>query len=126
LNYRLRNYSEAARLMEEQVVRYPASQEAPNALYWRGRLYEDTERNFAQAANFYTALSNTYRNYYYANLARQRLSQMGPQARVDPAPALASVRTPPAPTLVAALPENDAHLIGTATGKCRAERIHCA
>ncbi|WP_086011967.1 transglycosylase SLT domain-containing protein [Terriglobus roseus] len=111
LNYRLRNYAEAARLMEEQVVKYPMSQEAPNALYWRGRLYEDPERNFSQAANFYTALSNTYRNYYYANLARQRLKLMGPQAAVEPAVALSSVRTPPAPTLVAALPENDPHLI---------------
>jgi soluble lytic murein transglycosylase len=111
LNYRLRNYSEAARLMEDQVVRYPKSQEAPNALYWRGRIYEDSERNYSQASNFYTALSNTYRNYYYANLARQRLSLMGPQTPVDPAPALSSVRTPPAPTLVAALPENDPHLI---------------
>ncbi len=111
LNYRLRNYADAARLMEEQVARYPTSQEAPTALYWRGRLYEDPERNLAQAANFYTALSNTYRNYYYANLARQRLAAMGPQAQVTPAAALASVKPPPAPTLVAALPEYDPHLI---------------
>jgi soluble lytic murein transglycosylase len=111
LNYRMRNYAEAARLMEEQVQQYPSSQEAPNALYWRARMYEEPERNFSQAANFYTALSTTYRNYYYANLARQRLAQMGTQTPVDPAPALASVRQPAAPTLIAALPENDPHLI---------------
>ncbi len=111
LNYRLRNYGEAARLMEEQVTRFPASLEVPNALYWRGRLYEDAEHNPAQAANFYQALSTTYRNYYYATLARQRLAAMGPQQQADPAAALASVKAPPAPTLVAALPENDPHLI---------------
>jgi soluble lytic murein transglycosylase len=111
LNYRLRNYAEAARLMEEQVAKYPASQEAPTALYWRGRLYEDPERNPGQAANFYNTLSNTYRNYYYANLARQRLGAMGPQTPVAPSPALLAVKPPPAPTLIAALPENDPHLI---------------
>lgn len=111
LNYRQRNYPEAARLMEEQVQKYPLSGEAPTALYWRGRLYEDPEKNPAQAANFYTALTTTYRNYYYANLARQRLQAMGPQTAVAPAAALASVRQPAPPTLVAALPENDPHLI---------------
>ena len=51
--------------MEEQIIKYPASSEAPTSLYWRGRLYEDVEKNLPQAANFYTALSTTYRNYYY-------------------------------------------------------------
>ena len=40
MNYRLRKYSEAARLMDEQVVRYGAGTEASSALYWRGRIYE--------------------------------------------------------------------------------------
>ncbi len=111
LNYRLRNWPEAARLMEEQVAKYPSSLEAPTALYWRGRLYEDPERNYSQAVNYYTTLANTYRDYYYANLARQRLSALGPQPKVDPTPALLNVKPPPAPTLIAALPENDPHLI---------------
>ena len=111
LNYRIRNYAVAARLMEEQVSKYPASSEAPTALYWRGRLYEDPEKNPGQAANFYNALIATYRNYYYANLARARLAAMGTVPAVDPAPALASVHAPAPPTLVAALPENDPHLI---------------
>ena len=111
LQFRTRNYAEAARLMEEQVQRYPASAEAPTALYWRGRLYEEPEKNFSQAANFYRKLSEVYRNYYYAGLARQRLNVLGEQAAVEPAEALAAVREPPAPTLVEALPENDPHLI---------------
>lgn len=111
LNYRLRNYSEAARLMDEQIMRFPLGQEVPTALYWRGRLYRDVEKNPGQAANYFTVLSNTYRNYYYANLARQQLQQMGTQTLTSPAEVLGYVKTPPAPTLVAALPENDPHLI---------------
>ncbi|MEZ2345736.1 transglycosylase SLT domain-containing protein [Terriglobus sp. RCC_193] len=111
LNYRLRNYSEAARLMEEQIMRFPLGPEVPTALYWRGRLYRDVEKNSGQAANYFSVLSNTYRNYYYANLARQQLQQMGTQTQAAPADALGYVKTPPAPTLVAALPENDPHLI---------------
>ena len=47
MNYRTRNYPEAARLMDEQIVRYPGGVEIPDALYWRGRIYEDEEHNFA-------------------------------------------------------------------------------
>ncbi len=111
LSYRTRDYTAAAQLMEEQIVRFPNSTEAVSALYWRGRLYEEPEKNPAQAVNFYTALTGSYRNYYYANLARQRLAALGTQPNVAPAAALGSVRTPPAASLVAALPENDPHLI---------------
>ncbi len=111
LNYRNRNYSEAARLFEEQVAKYPMSTEAPSALYWRGRLFEDPEKNYAQAVNFYKALDTSYQNYYYGVLARERLRALGTQAAVAPAFPLSNVRPPPAPTLVQALPENDPHLI---------------
>ena len=57
MNYRLRRYPEAARLMDEQIVRYGAGVEASSALYWRGRIYEDEDKNFAQAANYYRALT---------------------------------------------------------------------
>jgi soluble lytic murein transglycosylase len=111
MNYRLRKYPEAARLMEEQVARYPQGTEASSALYWRGRLYEDPERNFAQAVNFYQTLSSVYRNYYYGEQARVRLRALGQQSSAAPAPVLSNVRTPETPTLVGALPENDPHLI---------------
>ena len=67
LNYRIRNYAEAARLMDEQIERYAGGIEVPSALYWRGRIFEDEDRNFAQAVNYYQALSTTYINYYYAH-----------------------------------------------------------
>ena len=67
MNYRLRNYSEAARLMDEQIRAYPGGMEIPKAIYWRGRIYEDEEHNFGQAGNYYRTLTATYMNYYYAS-----------------------------------------------------------
>ena len=111
MNYRLRNYAEAARLMDEQIQRYPAGIEVPSALYWRGRIYESEEHNLAQAVNYYRVLSATYVNYYYGELARQRMKVLGAQAVVAPAAVLASVRKPVVPPLTGELPENEPHLI---------------
>ncbi|WP_263415611.1 lytic transglycosylase domain-containing protein [Terriglobus albidus] len=111
LSYRTRNYSEAARLMDEQIQRYSTGIETPSALYWRGRIYEEQEHNLAQAANYYRTLSDSFPNYYYALLARQRLDVLGKQPAVAPAAPLASVRAPDVPELIDTLPENDTHLI---------------
>ena len=111
MNYRLRRYPEAARLMDEQIVRYGAGLEAPSALYWRGRIYEDQSHDFAQAVNYYRALNNTYTNYYYGYLARQRLAVLGHQPEVTSAPALASVRRFNTPDLVGQVPQDDPHVI---------------
>jgi soluble lytic murein transglycosylase len=110
MNYRLRNYAEAARLMDEQIQRYSAGIEAPSALYWRARIYEE-EHNFGQAVNFYRLLSATYTNFYYGALARQRLKVLGAQAAVPPAPVLAYVHKVSVPPLTGELPENEPHLI---------------
>ena len=113
MNYRIRNYSEAARLMDEQIKGYPAGIEVPSALYWRGRIYEDEEHNFAQAVNYYRVLSASYINYYYGELARKRLSVLNSQvsAPMAAAAALSSVRKLEVPELTGELPENDPHLI---------------
>jgi len=98
MNYRLHNYVEAARLMDEQIEQYPAGIEVPAALYWRGRIYEDEEHNFAQAVNYYRVLASCYINFYYAGLARQRLNVLkGQAATVDPASILSAVRRPVIP-----------------------------
>jgi len=109
--YRQRRYSDAARLMDEQVVRYGAGLEAPSALYWRGRIYEDQAHDFPQAANYYRALNSTYTNYYYGYLARQRLAVLGHQPDAAPAPALASVRKFTIPDLSGNVPQDDLHVI---------------
>ena len=111
MNYRMRHYAEAGRLMDEQIVRYGAGVEASSALYWRGRIYEDDEHNFAQAANYYRALTTNYSNFYYGNLARQRLTVLGNQPAVAPAVALASVRKLQIPDLAGVVPDDDPHVI---------------
>ena len=111
LSYRQRRYSDAARLMDDQITTYVGGTEIPGALYWRGRLYEDVEHNFAQAANYYKALDASFVNSYYAMLGRQRLAVIGNRGTVEPAPALAAVRAVNNPHLIASPPENDPHLI---------------
>jgi soluble lytic murein transglycosylase len=111
MNYRIRNYPEAARLMDEQIQRYPGGIEIPPALYWRGRIYEDEEHNFSQAANYYRRLSTIYTDYYYANLAKQRLTVLGTQPAAPLAAPLAYAQKPSTPELTGELPENDTHLI---------------
>jgi len=111
MGYRTRNYPEAARLMDEQIERYAGGAEVPDALYWRGRIYEDEEHNFPQAANYYRKLVEIYPDYYYALLARQRLAVLGAQSAAPPAPALSAAQKAPTPELTGDLPENDTHLI---------------
>ena len=111
MDYRLRRYPEAAQWMDEQIVRYGAGIEASSALYWRGRIYEDEDRDFAQAANYYRSLVANYNNYYYGDLAKQRLAMLSAQPAVAPAAALASVRKLMVPDLASVVPEADPHLI---------------
>lgn len=111
MNYRLRNYAEAARLMDEQIQMYPAGTEVSSALYWRGRIYEDEEHNFGQAVNYYRVLATNYTNYYDAILARQRLEVLKGQAPADPSPVLSFVPQRDVPDLTGELPENEPHLI---------------
>jgi soluble lytic murein transglycosylase len=111
LCYRQRRYSDAARLMDEQIAQYPAGNQVPGALYWRARLYEDIEHNYGQALNYYSTLNASYVNSYYAGLARQRITQIGSRPEVAPATVLASVPPVDDPHLTDVLPENDPHLI---------------
>ena len=63
---------EARQGFESQIALYPDSAEIPAALYWRGRLAEE-ESKPGMARPFYEKLSERYHNFYYAELARQRL-----------------------------------------------------
>jgi soluble lytic murein transglycosylase len=75
----------ASKGFEEQIALYPASQQVPAAVYWRARLAEE-EQNSPKARVYYQKLSQRFRNYYYADLARARLldlKQANPQV-ADP------------------------------------------
>jgi soluble lytic murein transglycosylase len=66
---------EAKKAFEEQIALYPSSNEVPAALYWRARLArEDGDLEMARA--FYQKISDRFRNYYYADLARKELAAL--------------------------------------------------
>ncbi len=86
---------EARQGFESQIALYPDSPEIPAALYWRGRLAEE-ENNPAMARAFYQKLSERYRNFYYAELARDRLRNLPASSDEPPHYALLD-RVPPLP-----------------------------
>jgi soluble lytic murein transglycosylase len=66
---------EAKKAFEEQIALYATGAETPAALYWRGRLAEEDNQPLMARA-FYQRLSDRYRNFYYAELARQRMQHL--------------------------------------------------
>lgn len=75
LTYRMGNPESAARQFEEQISAFPKSPEVANALYWRGRIAEDAGEK-AVARAYYKKLSERFRNFYYGELARERLKEL--------------------------------------------------
>ena len=73
---------DAKKAFEEQITLYPSGAETPAALYWRARLAEE-DNQFVMARAFYQKLSDRYRNFYYAELARQRLKHLPAGRRYD-------------------------------------------
>ena len=72
---------EAKKLFDEQIQMYGGGNETSAALYWRARLAEeDNQQGMARA--YYLKLSDRFKNYYYAELGRQRLQKLS--AATDP------------------------------------------
>jgi soluble lytic murein transglycosylase len=94
LTYRMGKKDDAKRLFEEQIEMYPGSPEVPAAIYWRGRMAED-DGNKGLARAYYQKLTENYRYFYYANLARDRMAKPGDDA-IDP-PLLDKLPRPAAP-----------------------------
>jgi soluble lytic murein transglycosylase len=76
--------AEAKAGFEQQIELYPASSEVPAALYWRGRLAEE-DGDPAMARAYYQKISDRFHNYYYGEIARQRLAHLHGKAGADPA-----------------------------------------
>ncbi|MGB8481507.1 MAG: transglycosylase SLT domain-containing protein [Acidobacteriaceae bacterium] len=109
LNYRLGDKKTAARWFDEQIQRYPDDTHISAAIYWRGVVYQEYEKNPAAAAACFQKLIRSFRQYYYADLAKQRLDALG---AVDPAtlPQLAQLGDPKVPDLTTEIPEDDVHV----------------
>ena len=109
LSYRQGLYPDAERMFDEQIKLYPAAKETVSALYWRGRLYETEDHKPANAASNYRALVRAYQHYFYAQMARQRLTNLGQTAPADE-PQLDHLQAPVVPVLVDTFPEDSPHL----------------
>lgn len=109
LNYRLGDKKTAAQWFDEQIARYPDDTHISAAIYWRGVVYQEFEKNPAAAAACFQKLIRSYRQYYYSDLATQRLDSLG---AVEPAtlPQLAHLGDPKAPDLTTDIPEDDVHV----------------
>ncbi len=110
LNYRLGNYSAAAVMFDQQIANYAGGKEIPAALYWRGKLYADQEHQPAMAAAYYQTVSRTFEHYYYAQMARVRLAELGAVAPADVA-MLSNIHREEIPALTDDVPQDDEHVI---------------
>jgi soluble lytic murein transglycosylase len=75
LTLRLGRNEEAKKQFDEQIGMYPGGNETSAALYWRARLAEEDHQP-AVARAYYQKLSDRFRNYYYAQLGRERLQKL--------------------------------------------------
>jgi soluble lytic murein transglycosylase len=75
LTFRQGRIQEAEKAFEEQITLYPNGAETSSALYWRARLAEEDNQPLMARA-FYQKLSDRYRNFYYAELGRQRMKHL--------------------------------------------------
>ena len=82
LTLRLGHNDEAKKLFDEQIAIYPGGNETSAALYWRARLAEE-ENQPGMARAYYQKLTDRFRNYYYAEIGRDRLKKL-PEIAVAP------------------------------------------
>lgn len=92
LNFRQGKRDEAKNLFEKQLETYPASLEVMPALYWRARLAEE-DGDKPKARAYYHKLADRFRQFYYADLARDRLRALANPGTTAPEPLLE--RIPP-------------------------------
>ena len=73
-NAYLRRRADAADLLREHLTRFPDSSKASAALYFLGRMAENSH-DVSAAAGFYHEILQRFPNFYYALLARDRISK---------------------------------------------------
>jgi soluble lytic murein transglycosylase len=99
----LKRQSDASELLIDHLRRFAGSPFAPDALYWVGRLAEESD-NPALARAYYKKLQSRFPQNYFSTAASSHLRTLGPGPVADPA-VLASVQPlPPSLTLGSAIP----------------------
>ncbi|MGH9524119.1 MAG: transglycosylase SLT domain-containing protein [Terriglobales bacterium] len=112
LSLRQNRIDDARQGFERQIADYATSQQVPAALFWRARIAEDNEKNLAKARAYYATLTQRFPNYYYADLARDRLSGRKGSAEALADPLLEKLPSPHTDRRLTAAepPEDDLHL----------------
>lgn len=85
---------QAKKDFDDQIAWYSTSPEVPAALYWRARLAEE-DNDPAMAHAYYQTLALRYRNFYYGELARQRLPKLNVDSSAYPPHYAVLDRVPP-------------------------------
>lgn len=88
----MRRADDAADYLRAHLSQYPASDNAPSALYFLGRIAEGSGDS-ASARVYYNEIVREYPNHYYTPLARDRLAAL---AAAPPAARLAAAHSSPA------------------------------
>jgi soluble lytic murein transglycosylase len=109
LDYRQGLYDDAGRMFDEQIRLFPSATETAAALYWRARLNETQEHKPAAAVARYRAILRAYQHYFYAQMARQRLTALGNLQPVSD-PVVDGFKAPDVPPLDDSFPEDSDHL----------------
>jgi soluble lytic murein transglycosylase len=109
LSYRQGLYPDAAKMFDEQIKLYPDDKETASAIYWRGRLYETLDHRPANAVANYRTLVRVYQHFFYAQMARVRLTALGNAVPVAE-PQLDRIQAPPVPVLEDSFPVDSPHL----------------
>lgn len=94
IRYREGNYEAAGRLMQDHALKYPSSTQVAAALYWLGRMAEQSDPGAAAA--YLRKTAEEYPNYFYGGRARQRLERV-PGAPVVKSDAGSARDIPPGP-----------------------------
>jgi soluble lytic murein transglycosylase len=99
----LKRQPEAVADLAEHLRRFPGSQFTPDALYWLGRLAEESH-NTGLARSYYEKLQDRFPQNYFANAATIRLDTLAPGTETDPDVLAAIPPLPPAMTLGSTIP----------------------
>ncbi|MGB9008542.1 MAG: transglycosylase SLT domain-containing protein [Candidatus Acidiferrales bacterium] len=99
----LKREPDAAADLAEHLRRFPGSQFTPDALYWLGRLAEESH-NTGLARSYYEKLQDRFPQNYFATEASVRLNALGAGPDTDPDVLATIPPLPPAMTLGPTIP----------------------
>jgi soluble lytic murein transglycosylase len=110
LTFRSGKVEDATAEFEDQIKRFPSSNEVVPALYWRARVAEE-QNDPTRARGLYLKITERFRNFYYAELARARLATLGGATptgdKIAADPLLARIPDAPQPKISESQPPAD-------------------